>query len=140
MFLIRHSLEIALKYNIEEVQRSSVLIKGQDFSHEHSLATLFRVYNDFLNRLDTSTMDPEIASQLLDFQKQYASLNDQIHIMDAHSRYFRFPVDKLGNPYKIDLKRMTLVDILKLYYYTDPFITFTNNVMEEQGLIVLNNL
>lgn len=139
MFLIRHSLEIALKYNIDEVQRSSSLIKGQDFSQEHSLATLFRVYNDFLNRLDTTKMDAEVATQLLDFQKQYASLNDQIHILDAHSRYFRFPIDKQGNPYRIDLKRIDLVELLKLYYYTDPFITFTNNVMEEQGLIVLYN-
>jgi hypothetical protein len=31
--------------------------------------------------------------------------------------------------------KFNLVDILNLYYFTDPFVTFTNSVLGENGLI-----
>ena len=137
LFLIRHSLEIALKYNISEIQRFTSLIKDQDFSHEHSLARLFNVYNGFLNHLDISTLHSDTIKQMRNFQEKYSTLNEQIHILDSNSRQFRFPVDKISKSMSIELRRINLIEILKLYYYTDPFITFTNDVLEQSGLFVL---
>lgn len=52
LFLIRHSLELALKRNIIEVQKISNLINSKDYSTEHSLATLYNCYLDFLNKIE----------------------------------------------------------------------------------------
>jgi hypothetical protein len=140
MFLLRHSLEIALKYNIAEVQRyAPELIKEKNFRAEHSLVTLYNVYRNFLNNLDQSIMDNDVREQLRNYEQAYAGFNSLIHDLDTNSRYFRFPVDKQGVGHRINLRTMNLIDILRLYYHLDPFITFTNDVLEDQGLLCRND-
>lgn len=135
LFLMRHSLELALKANIFEIQKFSSIIKSKNYNHEHSLMTLYNCYTDYLSKIDLTTLSDDIKKQFHLFQEKFKELNDTIHNLDTHSRSFRFPVDKDGKAYVLDIGKIKLIDILKLYYFTDPFITFTNAVLEEAEVL-----
>ncbi|MBE9467894.1 MAG: hypothetical protein IMY72_06165 [Bacteroidetes bacterium] len=136
MFLIRHSLELALKSNIIEVQNFSTLIKGKDYSNEHSLARLFNCYHDYLTKVDFSKLSQELNKEIEIYLIEYAKLNEVIHQLDKNSQHFRFPTNVKGDFHNIQLSKISFIDVLKLYYYTDPFLTFSNNVLEENGILV----
>lgn len=135
IFLIRHSLELGLKFNIQEIQKSgSSLANTKDYSHEHSLSSLYNGFNAFLKKIDGSKLTPSVKSEIDAYQSKFYSLNEIVHNLDANSRYFRYPVDKSGRPHGLKLKKRTLINIMKLYYVTDPFITFTTAVLDEEGI------
>lgn len=136
MFMIRHSLELALKSNILEVQKFSTLIKSKDYSNEHSLARLFNCYKDYLTKLDSSKLSDELNEQIEKYLENYAQLNEVIHQLDNNSQHFRFPTNGKGESHNVQLSKISFVDVLKLYYYTDPFLTFSNTVLEENGILV----
>lgn len=138
MFMIRHSLELALKSNIHEVQEVPSLIKDKDFSHEHSLSKLFNCYNDYLKKLNLEDISTALKIQIKEYIEKYNRLNELVHQLDKNSQYFRFPFDNKGNLHKISGSRINFIDMLKLYYYTDPFITFNNNVLKECGLLEMS--
>ena len=78
---------------------------------------------------------PEETKKQYDAYKiQYEELNESIHQLDTNSMYFRFPVDNKGKHHPLYMKGERLYKILKLYYLTDPFITFTLDVLEEEGI------
>jgi len=134
LFLIRHSLELALKGNILEVQRISSLIKPKDYSDEHSLATLYNCYLDFLNKIENQ-IDPQLRTQFDEFRQQYGELNETVHQLDNNSRFFRYPTDKKGRPHQVPMANINLIRLLMLYYFTDPFITFINDVLMDNGIL-----
>jgi hypothetical protein len=136
MFLIRHSLELALKSNIIEVQKFSTLIKSKDYSNEHSLARLFNCYRDYLTKLDSSKLPQELNEEIEAYLDKYAKLNEVIHQLDNNSQHFRFPTNGKGELHKIQLSKISFIDVLELYYYTDPFLTFSNNVLEVNGILI----
>lgn len=135
LFLIRHSMELVLKSNITEVQGLSDLIKQNDFQNEHSLTVLYNVYNDYLSKADTQKLSKDVMEEYNDYKANYEKLNDAIHQLDYHSRQFRYPVDRKGNAQRIDLVKMNFIDVLKLLYYTQPFIMFTNAVFVDTGIL-----
>jgi HEPN domain-containing protein len=135
LFLVRHSLELALKANIIEIQGFSELMKSKDYSHEHSLHRLYGCYADYLNKLELLNLPERVQVDFLDYKAKYNQLNAIMHDLDVNSRYFRYPVDKNNGTHKLSLKSNSLIDLLKLYYFSDPFITFTNTVLEEQGAL-----
>jgi len=134
LFLIRHSLELALKGNIFEVQKISSLIKSKDYSGEHSLSTLFNCYLDFLNKVENQ-IHSELKTQLTEFKEQYRILNETVHQLDNNSRFFRYPTDKKGNAHHVPITNINFIQLLELYYFTDPFITFTNDVLIDDGVL-----
>jgi hypothetical protein len=138
LFLVRHSLEIGLKYNISEIQRMSSLIKSKDYSNEHSLFSLYNCYSDFLNQIEKEQLDEKTYKEIREFQTSFKSLNNIIHNLDKNSNYFRFPIPE-SEQTKWTLTNKTLFNIMKLYYFTDKFITFTNNVLEYEGIITDEN-
>ncbi|NQX42324.1 hypothetical protein SAMN05421820_11144 [Pedobacter steynii] len=136
MFLIRHSLELALKFNIQRIQATSSLISQKDLTWEHSLATLFNCYDDYLSKIDQSKLSPVVQEQYKGYKPVYDELYSIIHNFDSNSRIFRFPTDKSGDPYSVKLLNKDIVKILRLYYFVDPFITFTNLVLEEENALI----
>jgi hypothetical protein len=135
LFLIRHSLELALKDYIYETQSLSDLIKDKDYTHEHSLARLFNCYDYFLSKVPLTQMSPVAKAQYEGYKPMYDQLHGIIHDLDVNSRYFRYPVDKNNSSYRFGLKPGQFIELLKLYYFVDPFITFTNIVLQEEGLL-----
>ncbi len=138
MFLIRHSLELALKFNLENAKKMSPeKVPDRDYSNIHSLSTLYNCFggdNGFIAKLNLESMSEKTKTQFDQYKMKYEELNEVVHQIDNNSRYFRFPIDKKGKKHPLYMKEHTLCKILKLYYLTDPFITFTINVLEEEGI------
>lgn len=138
LFLVRHSLEIALKFNILEAREMTDVVSDKKIEKKHSLEQLYNLFggsNGYINKLDLEKMDSNTKEQLDNYKLQYKQLNTTIHQLDTNSMFFRFPVDKKGKNHTIYMKGHRLFEILKLYYLTDPFITFTNQVLMEEGLL-----
>lgn len=135
MFLIRHSLEIALKFNIVDIQKRTTKIKNKEIRNEHSLVKLFNIYNNFLDTVDVTIFSKGVKEDFLKYKRDYAQFNRQIHDLDINSRFFRFPTDKDGNNQNIPLDKFDLLEVIRLYCFLDTFITFTNEVLDEHDLI-----
>ncbi len=137
LFLIRHSLELALKVNIHEAKKVSTKVPDKDYGSIHSLAQLYNCFggeNGYLSKLDLTKMSTETKAKYDAYKLQYEELNSVIHTLDSNSMYFRYPVDKKSNAHPLYLSYDGIYEILKLYYLTDPFITFTNAVLEDEGI------
>ena len=119
LFLIRHSLELALKANMLDVQKIFPGFASNFKLKEHSLVTLYNCYDGFLAELDLSAMDKNLQDQLLDFRKKYTSFNLQIHDLDYNSEHFRFPTSKNDKPHIIRLDRIFLHKVLELMQPND---------------------
>ncbi len=138
LFLIRHSLEIALKFNIEEARKYSINVSDKNLNDIHSLQKLYSLiggYDGYLSKLDIDKMPFKMKKQYDKYKLNYEELNEIIHQLDKNSRYFRFPVDSKGNYHSINMKKDDIYKVLKLYYFTDTFITFLNAVLVEYGII-----
>jgi len=138
LFLVRHSLEIALKFNILEARKITNIVSDKSIEKIHSLDKLYNLFggtNGYINKLDLEKMDSKTKEQLDNYKQQYEELNKTIHQLDTNSMFFRFPVDRKGKTHSIYMKGHHLLKILKLYYLTDPFITFTNDVLMDEGLL-----
>lgn len=137
LFLIRHSLEIALKHNIAEAKKMFSGVTDKKLDNVHSLEKLYNHFggdNGYLEKVDLERISTETKNQLDNYKEQYEKLNRTIHQLDTNSMFFRFPVDKNGKVHSIYMKGHRLYEILKLYYLTDPFLTFTNDVLEDEGI------
>jgi hypothetical protein len=136
--LIRHSLELALKSNLYEAIRiSPTKVPDKKYDEIHSLAQLYNCFggiHGYLSKLDLIKMSEEAKKQYDSYKEEYESLNKEIHKLDSNSMNFRFPIDNRGNTHSIYLKGNGLYQILKLYYLTDPFITFTLDVLDDEGI------
>jgi hypothetical protein len=135
LFLIRHSLELGLKDNIQEIQSMSNLIKQTTLTNEHSLFKLYKYFDDFLSQIDINQLDGTSKLQLIDFRVKYSKLNGTIHDLDSNSLFFRYPVDKKGNKHDLKAEKLNFINVLRLYYFTDPFISFTTAVLVENGVL-----
>lgn len=134
-FLIRHSMELGLKTNIYEIRKISELMGVNDISQEHSLAKLFDIFFTFLQKITRNKLNIKTRSELEVFEIQYQKLNKTIDDFDNNSFYFRYPVNKLGDENKFNFSNNSIKEVVELYYFTDPFITFTVNVLQNEGLL-----
>ncbi len=134
LFMVRHSIELALKSNITDVQGLSKKIKDKDYQGEHSIMRLFNVYKDYLDGLDLSKLDDTLKQQHAFYLDSFEELTDEIHQLDTHSRAFRYSIQKDGSPHKVEVDKINILKIVKLLYFTDTFITFNNVVLSEAGV------
>ncbi len=141
-FLIRHSLELALKHNLYEAEKnSSTVFLKKKLNQIHSLSQLYNLFGGekgYLSKLKIEELPIETKQEYDFYKDEYEKLNNQIHFLDKNSQFFRYP-DPLGkgsssNPLRLNDKN-ELYNVLKLYYLTDPFITFTNAVLIDAGLL-----
>jgi hypothetical protein len=138
LFLIRHSLELALKANLLQAQKiSPEKVPNEKYENIHSLAKLYNCFageSGYLSNLDLDKLSEDTKKQFDYYKKEYESLNRAIHLLDSNSRIFRYPIDKEGSANKLYITTKGIYQILKLYYLTDPFVTFTMDVLEEEGI------
>lgn len=135
LFLIRHSLELALKSNLLEAREQSIFVSKKRIEKIHSLETLYNLFggpNGYINNFDIEKMDIKTKELLESNKQQYERLNRILHQLDTNSMFFRFPVDNKGENHSIYMKGNHLLEILKYYYLTDSFITFVNVLIEER--------
>lgn len=138
LFLVRHSLEIALKHNILEASRLLDGISVKQIENEHSLVKLYNRFggcSGYLNKLDLGKVNPNVRALLHYDKSKFELLKSTMHELDNNSFFFRFPVDRNGNNHSIPLRSKSIIEVLKLYSLTDSFITFINAVLMEEGLL-----
>lgn len=138
-FYIRHSIELGLKFNIQELirvepdeqKREKLLNK---VSSMHNIDELYKTCSEYLDQLDLSKFDAETKQQYDDYKAQTKVLVDIIHPLDPKSLHFRYP---MGN--NLALNQNSLIDVLKLYYVTNPFLTFTTQILKENDILPLTD-
>lgn len=138
LFLIRHSIELAWKSNLLRAKRDFPdIIQDIDSESIHSIFKLYKYFSDengFLSQVDMSKLSDETKKQYEYYKEEYKLLNTAINQADGNSRYFRFPVDGKGNHHPLYMKGDGLHNILRLYYKTDPFLSYTIEVLKEEGI------
>lgn len=135
LFMVRHSLELVLKANVADADQYMPGINSLKLKREHKLTQVLNAYSKFLDSLDLRKMPRPTRKKLSRFRKKYDVLNSTLHQLDVHSRIFRFPTDKAGTLQAIPIGKINMQLIVELLYYTDSFLTFTDLVLEDNGII-----
>lgn len=137
LFLIRHSLEIALKANIlslEEVNVDVEKIKlgGRD---SHKIKILFKKFKEHINAINKKiTISVEVKKQIDEFFKISVPLETILHSLDEGSFSFRYPVDTNGKYiFNWDV-RINISEIIDIYYSIQKYLLFTQAVLQEEGM------
>jgi hypothetical protein len=60
---------------------------------------------------------------------------DRLDKIDKGSFNFRYPVDRDRNPNFAFTDRINIADYIELLKVIDPFITITTGILEEHGMI-----
>ncbi len=138
LFLIRHSLELGLKSNLQQAKKiSSDKVPKKQYDKIHSLSQLYNCFggeDGYLSKLDLTKMSVETKKQFDAYKSEYEDLNEVVHQLDNNSNYFRYPVDSKGKNHPLYISNNGLFRILKLYYLTDPFTSFTLDVLNDEGI------
>lgn len=139
LFIIRHSIELSLKYNLIEVIGYIKDNNIKSIMNEHSLSFLFNQLNEVIN-IALQNLDKEKNEAFLNFReetKKYHNdlreLQQIVHNIDYNSYCFRFPIDKNGNLYKINLDSRKLNELLRLRFKLDAYLSCATPVLQEYG-------
>lgn len=133
LFLIRHSLEIALKFNLSRLQITTTTKTQKLIESSHSIESLYINYMSYLE-LYKSNLTNEIAEKYANLKQEYDHLNKIIHNLDTNSQAFRYPLDNNGSKIKLNLKPNMIYKIIELYYLTDSFTNYTVDVFRYNGI------
>lgn len=138
LYLIRHSLELGLKSNLQHAAGFSPdKVPAKEYDKIHSLAQLYNCFggaNGYLSRLDLTKMSEETKKQFDSYKAEYEELNEVVHQLDTNSQYLRYPVDLNGKHHPLYINNNGFIKILRLYYLTDPFTSFTLDVLLDEGI------
>lgn len=138
LYLIRHSLELGLKSNLQYAAGiSPEKVPVKEYDNIHSLAQLYNCFggdNGYLSKLDLTLMSEDTKEQFDSYKAEYEDLNKVVHQLDTNSLYLRYPVDLKGNHHPLYINNEGFIKILKLYYLTDPFTSFTLDVLLDEGI------
>ena len=137
LFLLRHSIELGLKANILQFQKINKKIQKIKLgsSSSHSIEFLYDKFNEHLeNIIKKNKVDDEILEQVKKYRSKFDPLKTKLHNLDKGSFNFRYPVDVNGTRNFTWETRENLFDILNLYYEIQPFILYTENVLEDIGI------
>lgn len=138
-FLIRHSIEIALKNNIYDASELTNVRSEKELKKPHSIESLFNHFAGETGYVKKTNKDlsPDTQVTIQNYLKEYNKLKNMIHKLDTNSYFLRFPFDNNNNPHKLSINKNTLLvlEVIRLYMVTDAFITFTNDVLREDGVL-----
>ncbi|MCU4162513.1 hypothetical protein [Carboxylicivirga caseinilyticus] len=139
LFLIRQSIELGLKANIYGAQEMSDYTAPNWVSRNHSLKKLFKQFSgerSYFSMLDLSCLDEETMQDISTKSDKLKLLTDKISMLDKDSYYLRYPVNAVGQRRNINFKRDTILEIISAYYDIDSFLTFINQVLLDNGVLV----
>jgi hypothetical protein len=137
LFLIRHSLELGLKANILRFEQVSSAKSKLNFKNpkSHSLEFLYDIFNSHLIEITGKLhLDQKVIDKLDYYQKNIQPLKILLNELDKGSYSFRYPVDTNRKVNFEWNKRIQLDEILKLFYAIQPFILWTEAVLDEYGV------
>jgi hypothetical protein len=129
MFLVRHSIELSLKANLRAADMTT---SNEIINTEHSLYKLFTCFdNEVQKALQQMNDNPELKKETLEYHQKFENLKQIIHNVDAHSFYFRYPVDKNGKVMEWhNIKRDYVLKALTLATTADAYISWAIPVLQ----------
>lgn len=137
LYFIRHSIELALKESLmgmlhvqsEESQRKILRM----MTHEHKLSRLFTAFINSLQEAHLTQLPIELQEQYANYKLQTDELKESVHLLDANSRYFKYPFEE-GREH-LNISATTLMEIIPLFLKVDVFLTFTVDIFKEHNLV-----
>ena len=137
LYLVRHSIELSLKQNLLNAGQKYLTSKSiLKIKNEHSICKLFNKFETVINIAISNILDSTEFKQ--DTEKHHRSLGelkDIIHDIESNSYYFRFPMDRYGQSYNLNIDGNKLVKILKLRERIDAYVTFAVPLLQEYGYL-----
>lgn len=132
MLLIRHSIELGLKDNLEDIvspeDKKKMMKKG------HKLRGLYNILtNGYLQKCIHEISDCNFKNQTEIFLQTIERLSNTISLLDNNSLDFRFPIKT------IQLTDNTLIETYELYKSSDTFLTIGTGVLIEYGYLIPTN-
>lgn len=135
-FLLRHGIELALKDNLQDLGNKVPMQKQKKIGEIHSIEQLYTILFDYIKpAIDKIPQNDPFKAETESLIQGVAILKKCIHNLDVHSKDFRFP--NLMNP--LVLKKKYLIESLKLYYATDPFLTNAVDVLSSAGYLEIGD-
>lgn len=139
LFLIRHGLELGLKSNLNVIKANYPdKISDTHFDMIHSISKLYSIFSPqkgFLSKVNLENLSTDTKKQFDLYSEKFEALVKDVNQIDSNSQYFRFPVDLNGNKHPLYMKGDGLYKMLKMYYETDVFLSFTIDVLKEEGAL-----
>ena len=138
MFLLRHSLELALKTSLVKIlsleKDKEVWLKNNlEISEQHSIMKLFNMLYNYLSEEIVETInDDKFKTEFKESKNKLTEYQKVIHDLDHKSTQFRYVPDE---NMRVIINSKKLKEILKLYLETDSFLTFAVDVLKEDGII-----
>jgi hypothetical protein len=139
LFLLRHCLEIKLKFSIINLGN---IVENRDSDNAHSthkVNKLYRILTKHIKSAIESITNPEFKKQSEDLRQVTEQYKDAIASLDANSFLFRFPMDQNGNEANFIPKSDCVSEILKLYWKSDSFLCFVVVALYEYGVLKIGD-
>lgn len=137
LYMIRHSFELALKdglLGIIHTQSNEAHRKiTRLLNNEHKLSKLFACYINVIPEDKISLLPIELQQQYVKYKSQTDRLKESIHLLDANSRYFKYPFD--AKTEHLNIEKDTLKEIITLFLEVDAFLTFNVDILKEYQVI-----
>jgi|GEM_PF-2032985 len=141
LFLIRHSVELALKGSLMDMLHTTNTLEQKKINRlitrEHKLARLFNKYVDLIPADRISELPVEMQNQYQEYMMQVDNLKELLHKLDSNSRYFRYPYDPTTE--HLNIGRETLMDVITDFLTVDGFLTFSIDILKEHNLLPYSN-
>lgn len=135
LFLLRHSLELKLKFSI---MRLGNFLKGEDVSkaeQRHNVNKLYTVLFEKIEPLFSVINDSDLKEETKSLYTISETYKERIASLDANSYHFRFPKNNSGGDSNFVPKADCVSEILKLYYESDSFLCFILDVLSDVGAL-----
>lgn len=132
--LLRHSIEIGLKYNLGDLENywvPSIVLNKYSL---HKLIYLYNKYGGdtgFLSEIDLSKLPQDTRDEFFLYKSRFLDLNVILHNLDPNSLHLRYPISSSV----FNIPKKGIIGILEKFQATDLFISSSNFVLEESGVI-----
>lgn len=135
LFLLRHCLEIKLKFSIMNLGN---VVNNTDCAKAHGTHSVKDLYDILANHTDgaiESITNPEFKKQSEDLRHVTEQYKDTIALLDANSFLFRFPKDRRDNNSNFVPSKDCVSRIVQLYWESDSFLCLCVPVLFEAGVL-----
>lgn len=135
LFLLRHCLEIKLKFSIMNLG-NVVSEKGRSkIQKTHSVKKLYDIFSGHIKPAIESITEKHFKEESEDRYLATKKYKDIIASLDANSFSFRFPKDEKGYISNFVPTEDCVSEVLELYWKSDSFLCFSVPVLFEAGVL-----
>ena len=133
MFLIRHSVELALKDSLLRISDQLSDSQKRKLNNEHSISTLYNLFNNIVGEAITRIPPKDILFvETNTYHSTSKELCNMIHNLDAKSLSYRFP-------YELKMEGDLIYETYILYNKVDAYLTFAVDVLFQGGYLDINS-